>query len=169
MTLFVSADGKTGRATFRGRAYRCAIGRGGIARDKTEGDGVSPVGDFDFVRVLYRPDRGDIIGTRLDSAPIGRADGWCDDPGHADYNRPVALPHEAGCETLWRDDGLYDLVVVTSHNSDPVIPGAGSAIFVHVAGGPDYPPTEGCIAFARQDLELILREWIPGDDRLVIA
>ena len=169
MTLFVSADGKTGRATFRGQAYRCAIGRGGIANDKTEGDGVSPVGDFDFVRVLYRPDRGDRIGTRIDSAPIGRADGWCDDPGHADYNRPVVLPHDASCETLWRDDALYDLVVVTSHNSDPVVPGAGSAIFVHIAGGPDYPPTEGCIAFTRDDLEQILREWIPGEDRLVIA
>jgi L,D-peptidoglycan transpeptidase YkuD (ErfK/YbiS/YcfS/YnhG family) len=169
MKLVISADGKTGRATFRGRACRCAIGRGGIAVDKTEGDGASPVGEFDFVRALYRPDRGDIIRTRLDTAAISPTDGWCDDPGHADYNRPVTLPHEASCETLWRDDALYDLVVVTSHNSAPVVPGAGSAIFVHVAGGPDYPPTEGCIAFARQDLERILREWVPGEDRLVIS
>ena len=169
MTLIVSADGKTGHATFRGRRYRCAIGRGGIAAHKTEGDGVSPVGEFDFVRILYRPDRSDAITTEIDIAPIGTTDGWCDDPGHADYNRPVALPHDASCETLWRDDSLYDLIVVTSHNSTPVVPGAGSAIFVHVAGGPDYPPTEGCIAFARDDLEQILREWVPGEDRLVIT
>ena len=103
------------------------------------------------------------------SPRLESTDGWCDDPGHADYNRPVALPHDASCETLWRDDSLYDLIVVTSHNSTPVVPGAGSAIFVHVAGSPDYPPTEGCIAFARDDLEQILREWVPGEDRLVIT
>ena len=169
MTLIVSADGKTGHATFRGRRYRCAIGRGGITAHKTEGDGVSPVGEFDFVRILYRPDRSNAITTEIDIAPIGTTDGWCDDPGHADYNRPVALPHDASCETLWRDDSLYDLIVVTSHNSTPVVPGAGSAIFVHVAGSSDYPPTEGCIAFARDDLEQILREWVPGEDRLVIT
>ena len=158
MSLIVSADGKDpsrGRAVFRGRTYLCAIGRGGISADKTEGDGVSPTGEFDIVKILYRP----ILPT----------DGWCDDPAHADYNRPVTLPHPAGAETLWRDDALYDLVAVTSHNSNPIVPGAGSAIFVHIAGGADYPPTEGCIAFARADLEAILRDWIPGRDTIAIA
>lgn len=169
MTLIVSAEGPVGHAEFRGRTYRCAIGRGGIALDKTEGDGVSPAGNFDMLKVLYRPDRGAPAETSIEVAPIAATDGWCDDPAHADYNRPVTLPHAAGCETLWRDDALYDLVVVTSHNSRPVIAGAGSAIFVHIAGGPDYPPTEGCIAFARGDLEEILRVWVPGKDRLIIA
>lgn len=169
MTLFVSAEGTIGRADFRSRTYRCAIGRGGIAIDKTEGDGISPVGAFDIVSVLYRPDRGNAPETSIATAPITANDGWCDDPAHPDYNRPVTLPHAARCEEMWRDDALYDIVVVTSHNSDPVIPGAGSAIFIHVAGGADYPPTEGCIAFARDDLEAILRDWVPGEDRLVIS
>tara|TARA_R110002110_G_C13257876_1_gene700601 strand:+ start:401 stop:919 length:519 start_codon:yes stop_codon:yes gene_type:complete len=172
MSLIVSADGKDpsrGRAVFRGRTYLCAIGRGGISADKTEGDGVSPTGEFDIVKILYRPDRGAAPDTALDVAPILPTDGWCDDPAHADYNRPVTLPHPAGAETLWRDDALYDLVAVTSHNSNPVVPGAGSAIFVHIAGGADYPPTEGCIAFARADLEAILRDWIPGRDTIAIA
>lgn len=169
MTLMVSTMGAEGRAVFRGRTYRCAIGRGGIVRDKAEGDGASPIGTFDLVKVLFRADRGAAPGTSIDTASIAATDGWCDDPGHTDYNRAVTLPHPASCETMWRDDGLYDLVVVTNHNSDPVIAGAGSAIFVHVAGGPDYPPTEGCIAFARDDLEAILRDWTPGEDKLVIA
>ncbi|CAN0194319.1 unnamed protein product [Discosporangium mesarthrocarpum] len=169
MTLLVSAEGTVGRAVFRGRTYRCAVGRSGISVDKTEGDGVSPVGKFDIVNVLYRADRGRTPETSIPVAPIAAADGWCDDPAHPDYNRPVSLPHRASCETLWRDDALYDLVVVTSHNNDPVIPGAGSAIFIHIAGGADYPPTEGCVAFAREDLEAILRDWMPGEDKLVIA
>lgn len=177
MTLIVSAERNSppvGRAVFRGRTYRCAIGRGGIAVDKVEGDGVSPVGEFDLLKVMFRPDRGgtpatSIPATSIKATPISTADGWCDDPAHPDYNRPVTLPHPASCETLWRDDALYDLIVATSHNSDPVIAGAGSAIFMHVAGGADYPPTEGCIAFARGDLEEILRDWVPGEDRLVIT
>ena len=103
------------------------------------------------------------------SAPSGAAASPPTKPRATDYNRPVTLPHPAGAETLWRDDALYDLVAVTSHNSNPIVPGAGSAIFVHIAGGADYPPTEGCIAFARADLEAILRDWIPGRDTIAIA
>jgi L,D-peptidoglycan transpeptidase YkuD (ErfK/YbiS/YcfS/YnhG family) len=63
---------------------------------------------------------------------------------------------------MWRDDDLYDLVVVLGHNDDPVIPGAGSAIFLHLAR-PDYGPTEGCVALARPDLEALLAAAGPGD------
>ena len=150
MDLTVSAvQDHHGRAAFHGRDFRCAIGRTGIAAAKTEGDGASPAGRFRLVQVLY--------------------DGWCDDPAHADYNRAVSLPHPARCETLWRDDGLYDIVVITDHNSDPVVAGDGSGIFVHVAGGADYPPTRGCIAFTQDDLERILKDWDPAEDRLGIA
>ena len=65
-------------------------------------------------------------------------------------------------ERLWRDDDVYDLVVVLGHNDDPVIPGAGSAIFLHLAR-PGYSHTEGCVALARDDLEVLLAEAKPGD------
>ncbi|MFN8929015.1 MAG: L,D-transpeptidase family protein [Alphaproteobacteria bacterium] len=43
------------------------------------------------------------------------------------------------------------------YNDDPVIPGRGSAIFLHLAQ-PDWRGTEGCIAIARADmLELLAR------------
>ncbi len=47
------------------------------------------------------------------------------------------------------------MVVVLGHNDDPVAPGAGSAIFLHVAR-PDFGPTEGCVAVRREDLLAIL-------------
>ena len=56
--------------------------------------------------------------------------------------------------------GLYDLVIVIGHNDDPVIPGMGSAIFLHVAS-PDYRPTQGCIAVCRDDLLALLGEIGP--------
>jgi L,D-peptidoglycan transpeptidase YkuD (ErfK/YbiS/YcfS/YnhG family) len=36
-------------------------------------------------------------------------------------------------------------------NLEPVTPGRGSAIFLHLAT-PDYAPTAGCIALSRPDL-----------------
>ena len=46
---------------------------------------------------------------------------------------------------MWREDGLYDALVVIGYNLDPVVPGAGSAIFLHIAA-PDFAPTAGCVA-----------------------
>jgi L,D-peptidoglycan transpeptidase YkuD (ErfK/YbiS/YcfS/YnhG family) len=45
--------------------------------------------------------------------------------------------------------------VPLGYNDDPVVPGAGSAIFLHVAR-PDYAPTEGCVALAQADLLRVL-------------
>jgi len=152
------------RLLFAGRSYRCAIGRGGIRRDKTEGDGATPVGVFSLRRVLYRADRIDAPVTRLPTEAIAEDDGWCDAPGDANYNRPVKRPYPAHHERMWRNDGLYDLVVILGHNDDPPVPGAGSAIFLHVAR-PDYAPTEGCVALQRADLLRVLGACGP-DSRL---
>ena len=100
---------------------------------------------FTLRRVLYRPDRMAAPETSLPVAAIQPADGWCDDPADPAYNQPVHLPHPASHEEMWRADGLYDVVVVIGHNDDPVVPGMGSAVFMHVAK-PDYEPTAGCVA-----------------------
>jgi L,D-peptidoglycan transpeptidase YkuD (ErfK/YbiS/YcfS/YnhG family) len=127
------------------------VGRGGIAVKGGEGDGISPLGCWPIRRVLYRADRLAPPATVFAVAPIAPEDGWCDAPDHALYNRPVRLPFAASHEEMWRADALYDLVVVLGHNDDPVVPGAGSAVFLHVAR-PDYGPTAGCAALARADL-----------------
>ncbi len=113
-------------------------------------------------RVLYRADRDARPQTGLGTRAIERHDGWCDAPDDPAYNRPVILPYPASAETMWRDDGLYDVVVVLGHNDDPPVPGAGSAVFLHCAK-PDYAPTEGCVALAKADLLEILRDAEPGD------
>jgi L,D-peptidoglycan transpeptidase YkuD (ErfK/YbiS/YcfS/YnhG family) len=56
---------------------------------------------------------------------------------------------------------------VLGHNDDPVVPGLGSAIFLHVAR-PDFGPTEGCVALPLDDLAALLACCRPGD-RLRIA
>ena len=148
----------------RGRRVRCAFGRSGViaAGDKREGDGKTPLGDWPLRRVLYRADHGGAPQTALETRAIMPDEGWCDAPADPSYNQPVRLPYPASAEKLWRDDRLYDLVVVLGHNDDPVEPGMGSAIFLHLASH-DYRPTEGCVALRRPDLEALLRSAKPGD------
>lgn len=134
----------------------CALGRGGVRADKREGDGATPLGTFPLRRLWYRADRLDVPSVAgLPTRVIRREDGWCDDSASPQYNQPVTLPHAARHERLWRDDALYDLVVELGYNDAPIVPGAGSAIFLHVAR-PDYGPTEGCVAVARADLLRLL-------------
>jgi L,D-peptidoglycan transpeptidase YkuD (ErfK/YbiS/YcfS/YnhG family) len=152
MDIRVGADGIL---HWRGRRLRCILGKGGVRADKREGDGATPVGCFALRRVFYRPDRVPAPVTGLPVAALTPRDGWCDDPAHPDYNRPVNLPHPARHEAMWRDDHAYDVVVVLGYNDDPPVPGLGSAIFMHLAR-PDGAGTEGCVALALPDLLEIL-------------
>ena len=142
---------------------RCALGRSGVidASAKREGDGASPLGVWPIRRVLYRPDRQPAPTTRLPLAPISPADGWCDAPGDPAYNQPVTLPYPASAEQLWREDGVYDLLVILGHNDDPPMSPLGSAIFLHLIRD-DGRPTEGCVALARDDLLRLLAAATPG-------
>jgi len=150
-----------------GGQARCALGRGGVRLDKREGDGATPVGRFPLRRLLWRADRLARPQTVLPLAPIAAEDGWCDDPADPAYNRPVRLPYDASHERLWRADGLYDVIGILGHNDAPVVPGAGSAVFLHVAP-PDGGPTAGCVALALPDL-LALLAACDGDDWLAIG
>jgi L,D-peptidoglycan transpeptidase YkuD (ErfK/YbiS/YcfS/YnhG family) len=125
------------------------------AADKREGDGATPMGIWLIRGVLLRPDRVDLPENLiLPWRWIRRDDGWSDGVGDPAYNRPVRHPHGFSAEKLWRDDGLYDVIVVVGHNDTPPAPGAGSAIFLHCWQG--GAPTEGCVAVAREDLVALL-------------
>ena len=156
-----SADSSLGWATLGGHRWRCALGAGGIREDKVEGDGATPVGEFPLRRFYFRNDRLVLPPVALPARPISRHDGWCDDPRADAYNRLVHVPNDWSHEKMWRDDGLYDLVVVVGYNDDPPEGEWGSAIFLHIARD-DMGATRGCVAFARADLmelvPLITRE-----------
>lgn len=153
-------------ARFLGRRFPCAVGRGGLRRDKREGDGATPVGRWALESVYFRPDR-----TRppLGAAParaIRRGMRWSDDPGDPAYNSELRGPYPLGVETLWRADRLYDLIGVLDHNRHPAVPGAGSAIFLHAWRKPRHP-TAGCIAFRPVDLMWILDRW-RSESRVIV-
>jgi L,D-peptidoglycan transpeptidase YkuD (ErfK/YbiS/YcfS/YnhG family) len=148
--------------------FRAAFGVGGIGIKRKEGDGVTPVGVFSFRMVLYRADRLARPASGLTVFEIKADDGWCDAPLDPFYNRQVKLPYGASAERLWRDDRLYDLLVVLGFNDAPVVPGAGSAVFLHIAR-PDFAPTTGCIALAPDDLVNVVATLGVGDSIAISA
>ena len=141
----------------------CALGRSGIKQAKREGDGASPRGTFRLRGGVYRPDHfAGRPASPLPLRPSAPGDGWCDDARDRRYNRPLRLPAPGvGHERMWREDGLYDLVVDLDYNRGPIRPGRGSAIFLHVARA-GFLPTEGCVALRRADLVRLLRRVGPG-------
>jgi L,D-peptidoglycan transpeptidase YkuD (ErfK/YbiS/YcfS/YnhG family) len=139
----------------------CALGRAGRSAHKREGDGATPVGRFRLIGALYRPDRLSRPRTALPATAIAPTSGWCDDPADRAYNRPVELPYAGRHERLWRDDHLYDLVVVIDYNVTRPRKGAGSAIFLHLAT-PDFSPTAGCVAVSLPTMRRLLPRLGPG-------
>ena len=123
---------------------------------KLEGDMATPVGRWAFRHLYYRRDSLGEVECVIPKSSITPQCGWCDDPTHDEYNRPVKLPFYASHEMMWRDDGAYDLIVPLGFNDAPPEPGRGSAIFLHcIASGKTY--TAGCVALACADLLVLLR------------
>jgi L,D-peptidoglycan transpeptidase YkuD (ErfK/YbiS/YcfS/YnhG family) len=152
----LSAAATRGRLTGPGLDVPCVLGRAGVRARKREGDGATPRGLWAVRGVWWRRDQGAPPPTKLPRRPIGRDDGWCDAPKDPNYNRPIRHPYPASAERLWRDDRLYDRVIVLGHNDRPRQRYLGSAIFIHLARD-DFRPTEGCLALRRRDLDRLAR------------
>ncbi len=154
-TVTVSDNGY--RLTAPHHGCGCLVGRAGfIAGDaKREGDMATPVGTWPLRHVYYRPDRIPPPDTGLPVIALTPDMGWCDDPGDPAYNRPVERPFPGRHEELWRDDGLYDLIVVLGHNDSPPVPWLGSAVFLHLRED-ETTHTAGCVAVRRQDMLALL-------------
>jgi L,D-peptidoglycan transpeptidase YkuD (ErfK/YbiS/YcfS/YnhG family) len=82
--------------------------------------------------------------------------GWCDDPRSTKYNQLIKLPNQYKYEKFYRDDHLYDLILVLNYNMKPVIKNKGSAIFIHLAKK-NYSSTKGCVGLSKNNLLKILR------------
>ena len=146
---------KTGYLQYKNLKFRCALGKAGIKKKEKEGDNVTPKGIFKITSMYYRPDRIKNITTAVKKIKIKKNIGWCDDPDSHFYNQQISLPNKFGHEKLYRNDHLYDLILVINYNTNPIIKNKGSAIFIHIAKK-NYKKTKGCIALKKKHLiELI--------------
>lgn len=144
------------------------VGRSGFARigEKREGDGRTPSGLYTLESAFgYAA----TAATKMDYRQATDDDLWVDDAASPDYNRWVKRGETAALsfEVMRRDDHRYRYGLVTGYNRSPVIPGLGSAIFVHVWLR-DGISTSGCIALSEPDLLDLLGRLDPVKKPMIL-
>lgn len=143
--------------------WRARVGYRGLSAHHREGDGTTPLGTYAIGPVVYGLDPDPGTAFRYHRLVCG--DWWDEDPRSATYNRfrhvaCGAKPAFAGgSEALWRATVAYRLFAVVQYNARPVVPGRGSAIFVHVDTG---HATNGCVSVAKPLLRQLLQALRPG-------
>ncbi|MDX6665757.1 MAG: hypothetical protein QOG68_1963 [Solirubrobacteraceae bacterium] len=137
--------------------WRARVGRNGLSARHREGDGTTPTGTFRVGPVVYGIDPDPGVSLRYHRLACG--DWWDEDPGSRTYNTfrhvpcGTSPPFRGGSEALWRITPAYRLFAVIQYNAAPVVPGRGSAIFLHVDTG---RPTNGCVSLPYNELQRLL-------------
>jgi L,D-peptidoglycan transpeptidase YkuD (ErfK/YbiS/YcfS/YnhG family) len=163
--LWELADGCWSSA---GGPWPARVGRNGLSAHRSEGDGTTPTGTFPFGRTVYgvAPDPG--VSYAYHRLVCG--DWWDGDRRSPTYNRfrhvPCgAKPPFSGGEALWTYTRAYRHLAVIGFNAAPVVPGRGSAIFLHAATG---RATAGCVSLPLARLLAVLR-WLEPSAAPVIS
>lgn len=122
--------------------------------EKKEGDVKTPSGVFALKRAFGYAAK---INTRLSYRQAGANDIWVDDIASPDYNHWVRKGETSATsfENMKLHDDRYKYGIVVEYNTDPVVKGAGSAIFIHIRHGENMP-TLGCVALSESDILKVL-------------
>jgi L,D-peptidoglycan transpeptidase YkuD (ErfK/YbiS/YcfS/YnhG family) len=153
--------GKSGAAWGSGLA-----GQNETGLQKKERDGRAPAGVFRIGKI-YTYDPQLPPGADYPFHQVTTADAWIDDVTSPDYNRFVTIDNPAQPppwfekQKMRHNDFAYRWLVEIRHNSDPPVPGHGSAIFFHIRRGVSRP-TAGCTTMAEGDLVSLIR-WLRAE------
>ncbi len=138
--------------------YAAFVGINGVSAHHREGDLTTPIGLFGIETTMYGVAPNPDVTYRYHRFTCG--DWWDEDRRSALYNHFVhvpcaTMPNFAGnSEALWTKVPAYDYFAVVNYNTSPVVPGRGSAIFLHVSKN---SPTTGCVSIAKVHLLKVLR------------
>jgi len=152
-----------------GGPWPARLGWHGLSSHHVEGDGTTPVGAFGIGPEMYGvvPDPG--LAYRYHQLVCG--DWWDEDPATPSYNLFVHVPcgtrppFGGGSEALWTETTAYRYFAVIEYNTAPIVPGRGSAIFLHVSTGGS---TNGCVSLDEPELVHTLRCLRPAERPLVV-
>jgi L,D-peptidoglycan transpeptidase YkuD (ErfK/YbiS/YcfS/YnhG family) len=143
--------------------WNANLGHSGLSSHKREGDGSTPTGTYRLGATMYGIARNP--GVKFAYHRLICGDWWDEDPGSPVYNtfQHVACgaqPAFGGqSEALWRISPQYRYFAVIEYNAHPVVPGRGSAIFLHVSTAHG---TAGCVSLPENRLLRLLRWLRPG-------
>jgi len=146
--------------------FKCCVGKNGINKKRKEGDKITPKGIYSLGKLYYRSDRVKKPLTKLSTKKITKDMGWCDDANNILYNKEIKINNKIRCEKLFRKDNSYDYLIVINYNRKNILPGKGSAIFIHLTK--NYKCTAGCIALKKKDF-LILSQIININSKIKIS
>ena len=129
---------------------------------KQERDGRAPAGIFRLGKI-YTYDAQLPPGSDYPFQQVGDGDIWSDDPRSPNYNRHIVIdpnnpPDNYSHEKMRSGDFAYRWLIDIRHNSDPPVPGKGSAIFFHIRRGVTRP-TAGCTTMAEENLVRVI-SWL---------
>ena len=135
--------------------FSCCIGKNGTTNKKKEGDKKTPKGLFSIGSVYYRRDRNLKPNTKLNTIPINKQMGWCNDTKSKKYNKLIKIKKNIKYEKMFRKDYKYDYIIPINYNAKNTRIGKGSAIFIHLTK--NYNKTAGCVALKKKDLLILLK------------
>lgn len=155
-------------------SFPVTIGRNGlapgidIAGRKIEGDGNAPEGMFYLSRVFsYHP----LTDLHMPFEQVDSSDLCVDDVQSMYYNQlidddTVKQKDYSSFERMQRNDAQYEYGVWVDYNTNPIIRGNGSCIFLHVWKNPNAP-TSGCTAMSKENM-LRLIYWLDADKKPIL-
>jgi L,D-peptidoglycan transpeptidase YkuD (ErfK/YbiS/YcfS/YnhG family) len=149
---------RAGRWIRVGAAMRARVGAAGLTRHPSEKLAATPIGSFSLTQAFGALANTDNRITRLRYIHIRYGDTWGARPTRPTYNRYYNC-HCRGATLFALRRTLFRYGMVIDYNRTPVVPGAGSGFFLHVANG---QPTGGCVAVAAADVRMIL-SWLRPD------
>ena len=147
-------------------AFKGSIGKKGFAPigGKREGDAKSPSGIYPFGTAFGYSQS---IATRMPYREATDEDYWIDDVDSEDYNKWIkGKPQKMSWERMKREDDRYKYGLVIEYNTNPVVKGVGSAIFLHV--WKDGQATTGCVAMPEERVLEILA-WLDAAKKPLIV
>jgi L,D-peptidoglycan transpeptidase YkuD (ErfK/YbiS/YcfS/YnhG family) len=142
------------------------FGKNGVKADKREGDKCTPSGIYTFGRAFgVAEDPGSI----LPYTKVTDLDVWVDDVKSKYYNQWMSKNAPDAdwdsVENLIEETVAYKYSISINYNTDPIVPGNGSAIFFHCSTGNG---TAGCVSVPEEAMIFFLG-FIDEKTRIAIS
>lgn len=142
--LFSNSDG-----LWKDEDIKCGgfVGKAGVAEKNAEGDKITPKGLYSIGDAFYTHSQP---STWLNAFKITENTYWVDDPKSSMYNQKVEGEQNKDWDSAEHmiDYNDYRYGFTINYNTNPIIAGKGSAIFMHCGNA----PTAGCIAVSENDM-----------------
>ena len=156
-TIYIKKEQNNYYLIYKNMKEKCYIGKGGLTKEKEEGDLKTPIGQFKLGIVFGTHKKEEItVDKSLTYIKINKNLYWVDDINSKYYNQLVDITKIKkdwnSAENLLENKQPYEYAIEIKTNPTN-IPGKGSAIFLHCKRK-EY--TKGCISIEKDKMGHLL-------------